>query len=250
MPMSSSSDIVHVATTDHRVLRSPRARTTEPDPAVAGPPLVLLNGDETGPERVESLGREMAIALMSEVRGLPDTPQVRRAGNLALSLLDQALADRPDDPVARRAKAQALALSGRLTEAVRLGELVLRSAPSYEQALDDCTSYAIELGNVQAALAPARQAADVNPWSAAFHERLAYLHLQRQDWGGALQESHEALRLNPFLRFARMFAVQCLLHQKDLKHAEEEFETLIKLNPSEGESLGRWFAAQRQNHGT
>src|SRR5262249_51253324 len=197
----------------------------------------------TGLEGTESLGRELAIALMSEVRGLSDTPQVRGAGYLALSLLDQALADRPDDPVARRAKAQALAVLGRLTEAIRLEDSVVRSDPPYEQALDDCRSSAMELGATQAALAPARQAAAVNPWSAAFHERLAYLQVQRQDWGGALRESREALRLNPFLRFARMFMVQCFLHQKDLKHAEEEFETLVKLNSGERESLGRWFAA-------
>ena len=56
-------------------------------------------------------------------------------------------------------------------------------------------------------------------------------------------------RLDPFLRFARMFVVQCLLHQNDLPRAEEEFATLTGLNPARRESLGRWFAQQRRNAG-
>jgi len=250
MPRFGDSDIVHTAATDHRIRRTPRAPTNEPDLAVPGLPLVLLNGDDMAPEELGSLGRELAIALASERPRLPDTPEVRRMGSLVLSLLDEALAKRPDDLVARRVKAQTLVMSGRRADALRLVESVLRSAPSYEKALDECLSYAIAEGDVQAALAPASQAVVVNPWSAAFHERLAYVCLQNENWDRALHESREALRLDPFLLFARMFSVQCLLHQKDLKRAEEEFATLIKLNPSRSETLDRWFAEQRRNYKT
>jgi tetratricopeptide (TPR) repeat protein len=249
MPMSSSSDIIHIASTDHRIPRTPPTRMADPDPADTGLPLVLLNGDETGSEGFESLQRELAIAVMAEVRGLPDTPPVRLMGSRALGLLEEALAHRPDDLVARCAQAEALALLGRRQEAIQLDQAVLESTPSCEQALDDALFYGIELGDHQAALALARRAVALNPGSATFHERLAYAHLQRRDWGEALQESRAALRLNPFLRFARMFVVQCLLHQHDLQRAEEEFATLTGLNPTQRESLGRWFAAQRPDAG-
>jgi tetratricopeptide (TPR) repeat protein len=183
-------------------------------------------------------------------RELPDTPPVRRMGSLALSLLEEALEKRPDDLVGRRSKAVALALAGRKREAIQLEVSVLSSAPSYELALDECLLYAIEVGDIRAAQAPARQAVAVNPWSAVFHERLAYVELQLADWKEALYQAREALRLNPFHRFVRMFVIQCLLHQKDFKHAEEEFTTLIGLNPSERESLHRWFASRRQSHGS
>jgi tetratricopeptide (TPR) repeat protein len=251
MPMSASTDIVHIATTDHRIPRFPGAQVAEP----AAPreatesPLILSNGDSLGPEPLESLGRELAIALTAEWQGLPDTPQVKQMGSLALDLLDRSLANQPDDLIALRSKAQALALSGRRREAMQLDESVLKSAPSYELALDDVVSYAIALGDAQAALAPARQAVAANPGSAAFRERLAYVDLQRDDWSGALREAREALRLDPFLRFARMFVIQCLLHQEELKHAEDEFLALIKLNPSQRESLERWFAGKRRSHG-
>jgi Flp pilus assembly protein TadD len=207
-----------------------------------------LNGDELSANEVELLGRELAIALTSEGPLLPDTPRVRQMGAGVLALLDRALAQRPDDLMARRMKARALALTGRRADALRLVESVLKSAPQHEKALDECLSYAIDEGDIQAALAPAFQAVAINPWSAEFHERLAYVCLERQSWDVALHESREALRLNPFLRFARMFVVQCLLHQKDLKHAEEELATLRKLNPSQLESLGQWFAEQRRIH--
>jgi hypothetical protein len=80
------------------------------------------------------------------------------------------------------------------------------------------------------------------------HERLAHLLLEHRDWDGALRQSRDALKLNPFLRFARMFVIECFLHLKDFKHAEEEFATLIKLNPSQRESLTQWFAEQRRNN--
>ena len=108
MPMASGSDIVHIATTDHRILRTPQSQATEPASDVARPPLVLLNGDSLGPPEIESLGRELGIALTSEGEGLRLTPQTLWLGNQALALLDQALAKWPDDLVALCTKAQAL----------------------------------------------------------------------------------------------------------------------------------------------
>jgi tetratricopeptide (TPR) repeat protein len=107
-------------------------------------------------------------------------------------------------------------------------------------------SYAIELGDFAAALAPTRQAVALNPWSAAYRERLAYIYISQQDWRRALRESQEALRLNPFLHFPRMFVVQCLLHQHEPGEAETEFATLLNLNPDQRESLARWFTEQRR----
>ena len=39
-----------------------------------------------------------------------------------------------------------------------------------------------------------------------------------------------------------MFLVQCLLHDKDMKAAGDEFATLVKLHEDQRESLERWFA--------
>ncbi len=245
MPRFASVDVVHVATSDHRILRKPRDPSTEPARTPRGLPLILLSSEGLTPRQIDSLGREMAIALAHEAPRLPNTPKVTQAGPYVLNQLNQALAQRPDDLVARRMMAQLLSLTGHPREALRVAESVLKSAPAYEDALDEYLRYAIDAEDAQAALAPATRAVKLNPYSSVFHERLAYASLETQDWTRALHESLEALRLNPFLRFARMFLIQCHLHQSDLNRADVEFSTLIKLNPSLRQSLEEWFAEQK-----
>lgn len=246
MPRVASSDVVHVAVSDHRLLRRPQAPPSQPARDSQRLPLVLLNGEGLGPRQVESLGREMAIALAHEAPRLPKAPQVAQAGPFVLAQLNQALAKRPDDLVARRMMAQVLSLTGRHREALQIVERVLKASPDNEEALDECLQYAIELEDSQAALGPARRAVQLNPYSSVFHERLAYASLSHQDWKTARHESLEALRYNPFLRFARIFLIQCHLHDHDLKRANEEFSILIKLNPSVREDLKEWFAGQKR----
>ena len=128
-------------------------RSTAPRRSGSPLPLVRLNGD-VDPEHLKSLDRELAIAVTAEGTRLPNTPQMRTVGRLVLSALDKAVAEHPDDLVALRMKAQALAFTGRYAEALRIADSLLKSTPSYELLLDDYTSYAIDLRNFQAALEP------------------------------------------------------------------------------------------------
>jgi Flp pilus assembly protein TadD len=243
MPVSSSVDIVHIATTDHRILRSPgNQQVVSPASPHAGSPLRLLNDDGTSSAGIEALSRELGIALTFEGEGLPDSPQVRQLGYLALAYLDKALAERPNDVLVQRSRAKALALLRRHKEALQIEEMVVKSAPSYEQALDECVLNAIELGDHRTALPFAERSIAINPWSAGLRERLAYLRVQTHDYGGAVHEAREALRLNPFLSFARRFLIESLIHQDELKGAKQEFNTLLGLSPADRDSLGRWFS--------
>jgi predicted CXXCH cytochrome family protein len=244
MPKSKNPSVAHVATTDHRVLRSPEAVPTEPGPADSQLPLVLLNGDGLGREERASLDRELAIALAAEGPRMPETSQVAWIGSFVMRVLEGVLVDRPEDRAARRMKAMVLALAGHRSDAIRQVEMVLQAAPSDEKALDECLTYAVDSGDVRAAQAHASKAVEVNPWSAVFHERLAYVSVQVKDWDVALRESREALRLDPFLRFARMFLIQVLLHRNDQAAAREELARLIGLNSGLREPLERWFADQ------
>jgi hypothetical protein len=243
MPVTSSVDIVHIATTDHRILRSPENEEVVPPASLrTGSPLRLLNDDGTRSAGIKALSRELGLALTFEGEGLPDSPRVRQLGYLALAYLDTALAERPGDLLAQRSRAKALALLRRHKEALQLDESVVKSAPSYEQALDECVQNAIEIQDHRTALPFAERSVTLNPWSAGLRERLAYLRVQVQDYGGAVHEAREALRLNPFLTFARKFLIECLIQQHDLKAAEQEFDILLGLNPADRDSLGRWFA--------
>ena len=43
-----------------------------------------------------------------------------------------------------------------------------------------------------------------------------------------------------------MILVQCLLHEKDTKAADDEFATLVKLHADQRASLEQWFAQERR----
>jgi hypothetical protein len=46
-----------------------------------------------------------------------------------------------------------------------------------------------------------------------------------------------------------LFVIWCFLQSMDLEDAGEEFATPIPLNPTERESLRRWFAEPRRTSG-
>ncbi len=190
MPLSKAVDAVHIAVRDHRILREPDAASTAPRRSGSLFPLVRINGD-VDPKHVETPDRELAIAVTAEGTRLPPTPQMRQVGRLVLAALERAIAEHPDDLMAVRMKAQALAFTGRQADALRIAGPLLESNPSYELLLDDYTAYAIDLKDFRAALEPSRRAVALNPWSAACRERLAFVSMQCQDWKGALREARE-----------------------------------------------------------
>jgi Cytochrome c554 and c-prime len=247
MTLFASADIVHTATTDHRILRKPGSMPAKPHRPRPEFPLVLLNDDAMSRPKRQPLERELAIALATEASQPAIAQELRATSVRVLSMLDRAIVERPDDLIAQRMKAQVLRLTGHSDQAQFLLESVLKVAPSYEQALDEYVPCVIGRGDLKAALEPAQRSVDLNPWSAPFHERLAHVYLESVDWNGAVHEAREALRLDPFRRFARMFLVQCLLHSQDNKAAGDEFATLIKLDAGRRETLERWFAIQKQS---
>ena len=119
-------------------------------------------------------------------------------------------------------------------------------APADEEALEQYLAYAVDEKDIAAAVEPARRSVAANPWSSIFRERLAYFLLEQQDYAGCLRESREALRLNPFLRFARMFMIQSLLGQHEVSLADTEFGTLVKIFEGQRASLEMWYAEQRR----
>jgi Flp pilus assembly protein TadD len=246
MPRSKSVDIVHTATTDHRIVRAVASQPTTPrSHTSAAPRLVLLDGDHLNSRERGSMEREFVIALALEGPSLSDSPDVRRMGSFVLSTLDKTLELRPDDLMAHRMKAQVLTLAGRRPEALKVLETLLRRFPNDEKALEQYLGYAIDAGDTRSTLDPARRAVSLNAWSSELRERLAYISIQHDRWDDALSETLVALQLNPFRRFARMFLIECLLHQNNLKRAEDEFATLIGLHPDQRESLTKWFAEKR-----
>jgi tetratricopeptide (TPR) repeat protein len=246
MPVEANSDVVHNATTDHRILRTPaKPAAKPPGPTVSELPLVLFHAEQVDAQERELMSRELAIGLTLEATQVADSPVRVNMAGMAVDLLDRALNRWPEDLVALRYKAQALALANRPRDGLRLFDDVIKRAPNYENALDERVLLALRAEIREAGLAPSKRAVDVNPWCAVFRERLAYYELEDGRWDETLRESSAALRLDPFLVNARKFLILSYLQRNDHVHAGEEFKTLMALHPTERESLRRWLGHQR-----
>jgi Flp pilus assembly protein TadD len=244
MSRRATSDIAHTAITDHRIPRVPAKGGAAPAPARLLPgdnPLVSFYKG-VGDPRDREVNRDMGVALIEVARqkGAGAEP----LGPLALPYLEGAVHRAPDDTTAWEAKGYALWLEGRIPEALDAFESALTGDPGRERSLRDAAVVAALLKRPEAADAYWRRAIAVNPWSAFYHEQLAQVLVDRQDWQGALAECRVALQLNPTSVPARRLLIQGHLREGHNDQARAEFDVLLALQPSQAEALRRWFADQ------
>jgi tetratricopeptide (TPR) repeat protein len=238
MPSFAKTEISHVASTDHRILRElglDGPRTQGPSAETA--PLVPFHTEERA-----AMNRELDIALTLEAQLAANFPIRPKSLVKPIYRVEAPRSPSADDPPARLAWARSLRLQGRRREALT----VYDSLGDEEAAIDERASLALELGDRPAAQRYARQAVTLNPWSSGLHERLANVLALDQKWEEAGREAVEALRLNPFRPLARKILIQSHLNQSDTARAKAEFETLMALNPAERAALQNWFDQQKR----
>ncbi|MDR3632206.1 MAG: tetratricopeptide repeat protein [Isosphaeraceae bacterium] len=243
MPRSTTRDVIHVAGTDHRILRR---RGEIPAPTgtadASGMPLVdfhhnLLESEDARRE----MRRDLGVALGSGAWEFRNMPRGAALARLSLSLIVPALGRRPDDVVAREIKGVSLWLLNRDAEALLEFEAVLQAAPLREGALVSSAALLSQLGRTDEAIARWRRALAVNPWLSSRQLPLARLLGLRGEWKEAAAVCREALRLNPASPEARKLLVECYLEAGDAESARAEFQTLLALDPPDREMLIRWF---------
>src|SRR5262249_41635716 len=129
MPRFASTDVVHTASTDHRVPRDPgrpAARRSGPRPPF---PLVPFYAGQPGPAAPDG-ARDLGLALLrTAAPGQPDAEELART---ALPLLEAAVDRGAGDLAARVGKGRALLQLGRPAEALAAFEAVLASRPDSE----------------------------------------------------------------------------------------------------------------------
>jgi tetratricopeptide (TPR) repeat protein len=247
MPPYASSDIVHNASTDHRI---PRRAGTPDAPPVADAPgspsgmqtlAILFHHDKLDaqdPEYRRDLG--LAVAAMSEREDAPEG-----AARQADALLDEAVKKFPDDVRAWEAKGRRALLEGRAADALAACEACLAQAPDREAALNGAAEAARLLGKPDAALDYWRRSVAVDPWSPVARRGLAESLASRENWEEAQAQCREWLRLAPENVDGRKLLIRCLLKGGDRAGAEAELTTLKALRPGSDADLDFWFSRQR-----
>jgi hypothetical protein len=242
MPRFQSSDIVHTAVTDHRILRSPsKEEAVAASPSRLQPgenPIVNFFEQELSPPDGD-YSRDMGIALI--YMGKQPGPMRDHTLSMAFPLLENALQRRPRDVACWEAKGWALALKGLENDALNAYDKALELAPEREMSLLVASSEAERLGRHDQAIAYLRRLIKVNPLVWDYHLSLSRQLAATKDWQGCLAESEAALKLNPTGSDALTFLITSCFRLGEEDRAKREFEKLLALKPSEDLALRLWF---------
>jgi tetratricopeptide (TPR) repeat protein len=243
MPAAASTDVPHVAVTNHRVPRRGQPHAPHPAPLRLPPGEAPIVPYHRGPAGTDDKGgaRDLGVALADVMRRHQGTGSLAR---LALPLLEQAVEEAPDDLAALEAHALARRHNGQLAEALESYEALLAKAPDREVALTEAAEVAEEVGRVQDAAGYWKRAVAVNPWMPRYRFHLARLLAAGKDWPAAREQCDAVLRFDPANVETRLLLVAYHIDAGDRRRAKEEFDRVLALKPEDPERLRRWFAAK------
>jgi len=107
---------------------------------------------------------------------------------------------------------------------------------------------ALRMKQREAARAYAERAVQVNPWRWQYHQTLAAVHAQNEDWGAAIRECQEALKLDPNGMAEAHLRLATLYNGAGMKEkAAVEYEQFLKKKPDyqERKKLEEYIAANK-----
>jgi Tfp pilus assembly protein PilF len=243
MPSSASSDIVHTAATDHRILRKPGVTPADRDADAPSPDMPLLDFHRGRPDLSDrEQGRDLGVALYQlTLRGVPLS---EADGEFAVNLLSESLLHSPDDADAREAKGKILQTLRRPAEAIAAFEALLKRAPRHEGALVTLGAIQRDRGQPSEALAYWRRAVEVNPWVAEYRKNLVFLLADRNAWEELRPHCQTWLELDPASVDARRIWVVCLIKGGRKTEAQAEYARIRALRPPNLSRLDAWFTEQ------
>jgi Tfp pilus assembly protein PilF len=243
MPRYAASDIVHNASTDHRIPRRPN-QPDAPEPADAASTLAKLFHPDAVDPRDPDYRRDLGLALaqLSELK----SPSQKREAQEADGLLDEAVRNFPNDTAAWTVKGRRALLEGRAADALAAFEASLAVEPDEEGTLNGAAEAERQLGKSDAAAGYWRRSLEISPWSPVVRQGLAELLASQQKWKEAEAIGREWLREAPDKTEAHQLLIRCLLKTGDRAGAEAELKTLKALQPGSDDDLDFWFNRQQR----
>ena len=239
-----SSNVVHTAITDHRVMRRPDSGPAEK----TSPDITLVpfhrdrGGVNEGGER-----RDLGLALVELLSRPFPAPQRRTIAHRACELLGPAENLPADDVTGLEGLGLALLNDGKPNEALTALELALDQAPRRQVALGAAARLTLEHKLVERSIDYWKRVVEVSPHAWQSHGYLGQALAVGQQWPAAVQACRTALRLNPFEVRVRMLLIDCLVRGGNRPEARAEFDTLLRLQPPQPANLRKWFARLLQS---
>ncbi len=244
MPRSSNEQVPHTATTLHLILRVPDRVLPVADSrrqsSLQDVPLIHFHRDQLDSNERSLVTRDLGIALARSSRTIPGW-SVGKVSRMALPLLETSLKSDPSDSSAWEANGTVLWLLGRREESLTAFRTALTTSPNREETLVAAGTRAAQLGKREEALSDFERAIAINPFRADYHQVVALLHSQRQEWNAAIEASRDSLRLNPSNHEVRMILIQSLLRNHRLHEARHEFQVVLDHDPPGRDAIQAWF---------
>lgn len=238
MPRAASSNIVHTAITDHRILRRP-----DTGPATKGVippgelPLTTLGGQGGWPAGAEE-ARDLAVALARQPQLSPDL--ARRVAER----LQAFTARHPGDVEAWEELATARLALGQTDEGMAAAEAAVAARPDRERALARAADAALRAGQPDAAREYAARAVAANPGDPENRLRLALAYLLGQQPTEAEKELEALVTATPNHPQGRAALAVCWYKQGRVSEAVAELNRAAAIDPAKGTELRNWFSAQ------
>lgn len=241
MPARDSSNVAHVAVTDHRIMRrpdagGPRARSLAPGQL----PLVPYRPGPHAPAAAER-DRALAIALGDECARGGAPPDLL---HLAAARLDRALDAGPTDGPVWLTRSRVHAAQGDGLRAVEAARSAAGLDRDSEVALNQLAGAAMAADDYETAIRTADTLIALNPSSADHRLTRATAYFSRNQWEQAEADCRAALAIQPVRPNARFLLAVCRHKQGDPAGARRELDLALKLTPAPEmrTNLSRWYA--------
>src|SRR5579883_124074 len=242
MPQFAAKDIVHAASTNHRIVRTRETLKagSSQQPGARG---VLFFPDRPANFQNPTEARDYAVGLveMTKFGKVHPGEGVREA----LPLLEHAIAESPGDARAWEAKSYALQLAGRKSEALGATQTLLSLVPNHEIGLTRAATLAYEFNQLPQSLSYWQKAVAVNPRNAGYRQELALVLAGSDKWEEAGVEARESLRLDPALATAQTILAIAAVRTGNAARGDELFRIVEQLKPVNLGQLREWYRTKR-----
>lgn len=229
MPARDSSNVTHVAVTDHRIMRRPDSG--QPRAKVLGAnqmPLVPYVFGPHAPDGSER-NRDYAIALGNEFTRGGASPDRLRAAELAL---ERSLERWPNDGTAWLTLSRVHGVRGASARAVEAARSAVALNANSEVALIQLAGVEIAAEDFVGAARTAESLIALNPSSADHRLTRATAYFSLKDWAKAEEECRASLTIQPVRPSARFMLAVCLHKRGAAAAGRQELDLALKLTPA------------------